>query len=87
MLRHVATLIRNDINQFQQAKVNTQAAKTINPFAEHAETHRGGSMYESIMTNNENLQNQLSITEKVKKTLEEEIVQLKISHTTTVQDL
>eukprot|EP00347_Sterkiella_histriomuscorum_P007164 403350016 len=85
--------------QQQQEQQNTQqqplmSDRPFNPF-EKQQTLMFPKMnqtvssqqFEQLYQKFDNVQNQLSITEKVKKTLEQEIVQLKINHSQELQSM
>jgi len=53
--------------------------RTMNPFAS-LNANNAGSAYNQLQQQIDELQNQLTITEKVKKSLEDELVAVRIQH-------
>ncbi|CDW71439.1 UNKNOWN [Stylonychia lemnae] len=101
-LKHIVGLIKHDLNrnfQLQRQMEQTQAhqnsnsnnqvtqqnMRTINPFEKQSMFNQ--AQIDQLINNSDQLQNQLTITEKVKKTLEQEIVQLKINHSQEQQSI
>ena len=64
-LRHLIWMIKHDLQK--NMKVTTINQKTINPFADNRQAQL---QYDQMLQNTDQLQNQLTITDKVKKTLE-----------------
>ena len=72
-LRNVVGLVKHDLtkNHQRQQTQSNQNANTMNPFS---------TLHPSQEHILDSLQNQLVISEKVRKTLEEQVVSLKLAH-------
>jgi len=77
-LRQVIGLIRHDLARTAQPG---QGAKTLNPFEPLQRT----AYYEHLVQGYEALQNQLAVSERVRKTLEQELVALKLAQAQELQ--
>lgn len=82
-LKHAVALAKHDLNLVPlgaSTKHATSAGneRTLNPFA--SLTANTSSAYNQLQQQIDELQNQLTITEKVKKSLEEELVAVRIQH-------
>ena len=91
-LRNLTGLIKHDVQQMQADSASATADPAFNPFAdgdthrtEHQTTNR--SNVDKLMTENESMTNQLSLTNKVKQSLETELLQAKLAHATEMQSL
>ena len=77
-LKHAVALAKHDLNLVPLGGKNASSIgndRMVNPFAS---INNGGSAYNQLQQQIDELQNQLTITEKVKKTLEEELVAVRI---------
>ncbi|TNV88004.1 hypothetical protein FGO68_gene12191 [Halteria grandinella] len=100
-LKHVIGLAKHDLNKVtfiptqapQAVPQGNNMQKTLNPFASDNNLRHSlyplqnpqQSAYNQLLAQQDSLQNSLTITERVKKSLEDELVQLKVSHQQELQ--
>ncbi len=91
-LRNVAALIKHDL----QSSMGATMGKTFNPFNDRTMTASKQTLtgskqdpnattrhdLDKMISDNDTVQNQLSLTSKIKQSLEQELINLKLMHAT-----